>query len=122
MMNWSEWEPEESQRATISPYWALIAIVLGVALAMALWAGGVRADPIARAEGDNGAAITLYNEPCELKDQITNLPFKASWVEGDKTYRGCWGPYQPLNLVIFYFDDKTVGPIPFQALRRVVGA
>lgn len=113
---------QEQQRATISPYWALVAILLGVCLAMALWSSGVRADPIATAQAENNAVITLFNEPCDIKDQVTNLPMRATWVEGEKTFKGCWGPHPDLGAAVFYFDDKTVGIIPFQALRRVVGA
>jgi hypothetical protein len=66
--------------------------------------------------------ITLFDDPCELKDQISNLPFKAEWKEGAKTYRGCWGPRPDVEAVLFYFDDKTMGAIPFGAIHKVVGA
>lgn len=82
---------QQPQRATISPYWALVAILLGVVLAMAFWSSGVRADPIATASAENNAVITLYNEPCDIKDQVTNLPMRATWVEGGKTFKGCFG-------------------------------
>ena len=109
-----------THRATIFPLiaWAL---VIAFTLAGVFYASRVNADPIARANAENNAVITLYNEPCELKDQITNLPYKAAWVEAGKTFRGCWGPH-PAGLAVFYFDDKTTGVIPFQALQRVSGA
>lgn len=112
-----EYEP---QRVTISPYWALVAIILGAALAMALWSGGVRADPLFSATAE-GATITLTNEPCKVP-AIGNLPFRAVWVEKDKTYEGCFGVRQDLGLVLAYFDDRSVALIPIQIFRKVVGA
>jgi hypothetical protein len=80
MMNWAEHESENTpQRATISPYWVLAAIILGIGLA--LGAGKVFGTPMFSATAEN-ARITLTDEPCAL------------WVEKDKTYEGCWGARQ----------------------------
>jgi hypothetical protein len=112
----------QHQRITWLPYslWAaILAVLLGIALA-----GATR---FAHAEprfqvANKDITITLYDDPCELKDQISNLPFKAEWKEGAKTYRGCWGPRPDVEAVLFYFDDKTMGAIPFGAIHKVVGA
>jgi hypothetical protein len=66
--------------------------------------------------------ITLTDEPCALKGQISNLPMRAIWVEKDKTYEGCWGARQNIGMVLAYFDDHTVALIPMQVFVRVVGA
>lgn len=36
-----------------------------------------------------GVVVTLFDDKCELK--ASSLSFKAVWVEGAKTYQGCWG-------------------------------
>jgi hypothetical protein len=47
MMNWSEYEEEQPKRKTISPYWAVVlAVLLGIGLASALWAGKVYSAPM----------------------------------------------------------------------------
>lgn len=121
MMNWAEHEQEQQPtRKTVAPYWAVgAAILLGVALAGALWSGRAYSDPIFKAENE-GVAITLYDEPCELA-AVSNLPFKAVWIEKGKTFQGCWGARTEVGLVVAYFDDRTVGLIPIQALKKVVG-
>ena len=120
MMNWAEYEPENlPKRGTILPYLMLAAIVVG--LGLALWTTKVFAEPIAKAEGDNGAVIILYNDPCAMTDQVSNLPYKAEWREGGKVFAGCWGPH-PAGAVVSYWSDKTVALIPFQSLQRLAGA
>ena len=90
---------------------------LGTLLAIATPAG---ADPMFRAT-QGGVTVTLYDDPCELV-AVTNLPLKATWVENGKTYEGCYGARPDAGVVVFYFEDRTVGLIPFQALSKVVGA
>jgi hypothetical protein len=96
-----------------------VAVLIGIT---AVWATGANAEPRFAAEGDNGAVITLYDDPCELKEQITNLPFKATWTEGEKRFEGCWAPVQQLGIAQMWFTDKTAFPVPLQALKRVQGA
>jgi hypothetical protein len=121
MMNWSEYEEEQPKRKTISPYWAVVlAVLLGIGLASALWAGKVYSAPMFTAATE-GAIITLTDEPCTL-EAVTNLKYRATWVEKEKTFEGCWAPHRELGVVIAYFDDKTVAIIPVQAFVKVVGA
>jgi parallel beta-helix repeat protein len=39
-----------------------------------------------------------------------------------QAFEGCWAPHRELQVVIAYFDDKTVALIPIQAFVKVVGA
>lgn len=103
-------------------YWRRVAFLIFIAFCLALLLLPLlaSAEPRLRAE-QGGVVITLYDEPCELKDQIANLPYKATWEEKGKVYRGCFVPHQQFECAIAYFDDKTVALIPFAALTRIVG-
>lgn len=115
---WPDYEEEQPKRKTVSPYWfiAFLIFVIGTVL----YAAKVSAEPLFSATAE-GATITLTNEPCNVP-AISNLPFRAVWVEKDKTYEGCFGVRQDIGLVLAYFDDKTVALIPMQVFRKVVGA
>lgn len=70
---------------------------------------------------EGNAVITLFDDKCELKE-VSNLPYKALWVADGKTFVGCWGVRPDTRQVVFYFDDGSVGIIPFDQLKQVVGA
>lgn len=116
----TEWfqDQDEQRRKTVSPYWfiAFLIFVVGTVL----YAAKVSADPLFSATAE-GATITLTDEPCKVP-AIGNLPFRAVWVEKDKTYEGCFGVRQDLGVVLAYFDDRSVALIPIQLFRKVVGA
>jgi hypothetical protein len=120
MMDWSNYE-EENQPPK-KAWWAIpVEVLIATLIAIAL-AGAMRrayAEPLFSASAE-GAVITLTNEPCALK-AIGNLPFKATWVEKDKTFEGCWGARPDAGYVLAYFDDRTVALIPIQAFKKVVG-
>lgn len=103
-------------RLTILPWlvWALFIVTV-------VWATKAYSDPRLQAV-DDGVRVILYDDKCELEDQITNLPYKAVWEEKGKTYRGCWGPRPDMRVMVAYFEDKTIGVIPMGALTRVSGA
>ena len=63
------------------------------------------------------ARIVLYTEPCALKVEVSNLPGRATWEEGGKTFEGCFGVID--GIVAFYFSDKTVVTVPVRYLQRV---
>jgi len=71
---------------------------------------------------DKGVTITFYDDPCQLKDKVSNLPYKATWQEGGKTFQGCAAPRADLELVVVYFDDLTVALVPFHLLKKATGA
>ena len=82
---------------------------------------GVKAEPQYRATVQ-GIVITLHSEECALKGQVSNLPRRATWLENGKTYEGCFGYIEPLQVLMFYFvDDKTVAGIPAGAFTKVTG-
>lgn len=102
----------------LSPLFLLIALVL-ICL---LYATAVKADPIFQANVGEGMRVVLTNEPCAMKDSVTNLPYRATWEEKGKVYEGCFGPRPDFGVVVAYFSDKTAVAIPIQAFSRVQGA
>lgn len=102
----------------------VIAVLLGgfIAAGLIAYSAKAMADPRFAADGDDGAVITLYDDPCELKEEITNLPYKATWTEGGKQFDGCWAPVQALGIVQMWFSDKTAFPVPLRLLKPVQGA
>lgn len=68
-----------------------------------------------------GVVITLHSEKCELAE-VSNLPRRATWLESGKTFEGCFGYVEQLQLLMFYFkDDKTVAGLPAGVFSRVTG-
>ena len=68
-----------------------------------------------------GIVITVHSEDCELKNVVSNLPKKATWVENGKTFEGCAGA-SPLGVLMFYFHgDKTVAAVPADLFVPVTG-
>ena len=64
--------------------------------------------------------ITLHSEACEMKELVSNLPRRATWMEKGKTFEGCFGYVEHLQLLMFYFrDDKTVAGLPAGVFSRV---
>ena len=102
-------------RYTVVPVvlWAVVAACL-------LYAVKANAEPVARASA-NGVTITVYSEPCQFKDVVSNLPQRATWVENGKTFEGCFGP-SPVGVAMFYFkDDKSIAAVPFEMFAPVTG-
>jgi hypothetical protein len=96
---------------------ALYALIVFVVLAG--WYSFARADAVAVANIE-GVKITLFNEKCELKE-VSNLPYKATWVEDGRTYKGCWAANQGF-VVGFFVDDKSVAVMPMRIFQKVTGA
>ena len=90
--------------------------VLGIlALCLAFTA---QAEPVASAAG-GGVSISLYTDKCALS-AVSNLPFKATWTEKGKVSQGCYGvAYQ--EVVMLYFEDKTVVVLPVGMFKKVTG-
>jgi hypothetical protein len=107
-------------KLTVLPWvlWALAAVLI---VATVVWATKAHAEPRYQA-GDSKVRVVLHDEPCRLKDQITNLPYRIVWHEGEKTVEGCWGPRPDAGVAMAYFADKTMGLIPLDALTKVSGA
>lgn len=115
---------EEDGAGVVIIPWFVWAVVIGLCLAGALWSGKAIAEPMAKASVNNGqVVITIYTEDCTLKNVVTNLPKRATWVEGGKTYEGCAGVQPDAGVAMFYFSgDKTVAVVPLQIFARVIGA
>jgi hypothetical protein len=68
----------------------------------------------------DGAKVVLHDDKCAV-GAVKNLPYKATWEEKGKVYQGCWGARPEAGIVMFYFDDKSVGMIPIQDLTAIRG-
>lgn len=80
----------------------------------------VRATPLAAAQADGGATITLTDEPCAIAE-VSNLPLRATWAQGGQVFEGCFSVH-PAGIVILYFaGDKTVAIAPRSAFQRLSG-
>lgn len=95
----------------------IIAVLLGLVLVGCVTEAA--AGPIAVVTND-GAKITLYDDPCEL-NEVSNLPQKAVWQEKGKTYAGCWSLHPAGFVVTFFKEDRTVAIIPARVFEKVTG-
>ena len=95
--------------------WVLVGIVL-----FAVLSRQAKADPFITAEA-GGVRITVYSEPCQIKE-VANLDRRAVWTENGKTVEGCAGFFPELQMVFFYWADKTVVGVPASYFQRVTGA
>jgi hypothetical protein len=68
-----------------------------------------------------GITITLHDDKCALP-AVANLGRKAVWVEGSKTFEGCWGGHPQYPVLLFYFADKTVVIVPVEMFKKLTGA
>ena len=109
----------KKERATLAQR---VIAFLGVVCLLVLVgiATDAHADPRFQVVAD-GAKVVLHDDKCAVAE-VTNLPYKATWEEKGKVFQGCWGARPDAGVVMFYFDDKTVGIIPMQELTAVVGA
>lgn len=113
---------EESRQAR-----AYLRRIVGVLLcgailaATVLWATKAFAGPVYQAAGGDGVRVLLHDEPCAM-NQVSNLPRRATWIEGGKTFEGCWGFRPNEGVVLAFFSDKTVVAIPLRAFVKVQGA
>jgi hypothetical protein len=83
------------------------------------WPAAVFSEPMVKANVQ-GIEITVYTEDCTLKNVVSNLPKRATWVEKGKTFEGCAGATQ-FGVLIFYFNDKTVAVVPVEHFAKVTG-
>jgi len=90
----------------------LAALIVGPVL---VYSGMAHAAPryVANVEG---VTITLFDEPCSL-DAVENLPYKATWTENGVTFQGCWNFFQNAGVIVGYFSDKSVAPMPVQIFK-----
>ena len=95
-------------------------LLLLLSLGLILPNSGI-AKPIAIFSASN-VTITLHDDACSLKSEITNLPKRAVWLQDGKAVEGCFGFSAQFGLVNFYFADKTSTAIPAQFFEAVTGA
>ena len=107
--------PRQMPNLTVLPWLIWVLVILMVVMVTKAFAG-----PIAEGAGDNDAKITLYNDPCKLKE-VSNLELRATWQEKGKVFEGCFGIH-PYGVVLAYFSDKTVVIMPVDIFKAVSGA
>lgn len=99
---------------------ARAALILACALAAGCATPVVApAAPVAEV-AQNGVAVRLFREPCTLAGAVSNLPYRATWEQGGRTFEGCY-TVQHGTVVVAYFDDRSVVAIPL-SLFRAAGA
>ena len=103
-------------------YWRRVGFVifLAVVAGLILIPLNAHAEPIYRASTADGVVITLHKEKCQIKE-VSNAPFRATWLEKGKEFEGCWRPGNSENVVFYFLGDKTVFDIPAQHFRQVTG-
>lgn len=82
-----------------------------------LVAAPVFAEPIA-VMSLQGITVTLTNQPCAIK-YVTNLPLRATWKDGSKTFDGCYAVFPESEAIGFWFDDGSVAVIPAHIFKPV---
>jgi hypothetical protein len=114
-------EDAKAERGFLRKAWAILgAVCFFILFAIAAtWPTKAHADPRFQVEAD-GAKVVLYDDKCAVA-AVANLPYKATWEEKGKVFQGCWGARPDAGVVMFYFDDKSVGLIPISGLTPVVG-
>ena len=88
-----------------------------LALLLVLAAGLIapaQAEVIARAT-QGGLVVSLTDEKCTLA-AVTNLPFRATWLEKGELTEGCYAVAEGAQ-VVAYFADKTVALMPGRDFR-----
>jgi hypothetical protein len=98
-------------------HWALWLLIVSAVIGIVRKA---YADPFISAEQD-GVRIVVYTEPCTL-NEVKNLPQRATWTQDGKTIEGCAGYLKELEMVTFYFADRTVFPVPAALFQKVFGS
>lgn len=89
-------------------------------IALLVLATKAHADPRFQVVAE-GARVVLHDDKCAVA-AVANLPYKATWEEKGKVFQGCWGARPDAGVVMFYFDDKSVGIIPISELTPVKAA
>lgn len=80
------------------------------------------AEPVLSARLKNGAVIvTLYDEPCALEALSGSECLRATWAADGVPVEGCWALARPLDVVIFYFVDRTLAAVHTSLFRPVEG-
>ena len=67
----------------------------------------------------NELTITLHDDACTLKSEITNLPRRVVWKHKGEVVEGCWGFMEQFGLVTLYFADKTATAMPSQIFQKI---
>lgn len=126
-MNDTEWfqglttEEAKAERAALRVYTAIGYLCLLFLFLLAVtWPTNAHAGPIYKAE-DAEMRIVLTDEDCKLKQVVTNLPKRATWVDKNGKYEGCYAIHE-IGIVVAYFSDKTVAILPAYIFQKVAGA
>lgn len=64
--------------------------------------------------------VTLFDDACAIP-YVTNLPMRATWVQGDKTFEGCFAVFPESAAIGMWFDDGSVAVVPAGVFRPVTG-
>ena len=70
-----------------------------------------------------GVVVMIYDSPCQFRDIVSNMHYRATWSEKGQTSEGCVMAH-PIaggraQVFVFWFDDKTVFAEIVQAFTPV---
>ena len=69
----------------------------------------------------NDLTITLHDDLCSLKSEITNRPRRVVWDHKGEKVEGCWGYSEQFSLILLYFADKTATALPAPLFAKLTG-
>ena len=93
----------------------IILIIWGVVIALSIGKG--MAEPIAQVERGS-IKVIIYSDKCSL-EAVSNLPFRATWIENGEITEGCVDLDVKLKLLKFYFADRTVVTMPMHYFSKL---
>lgn len=64
--------------------------------------------------------ITLHDDTCAFKSEITNLPRRVMWKNNKETVEGCWGFSSQFGLILLWFSDKTSTALPAPLFKPLI--
>jgi hypothetical protein len=88
-----------------------------LALLSLLAASAALAAPLATLT-DGATSLTLHDEPCRLRETVSNLAGRATWTEAGKTTEACYG-MTGQTVVVYFAVDRTIALLPASAFRPV---
>jgi len=115
---WHDGFPSLPKGMTVLP-WIMWAAIIGLAIGAVLYAGKVKADPMAVGQAQ-GSTYTIYTEDCQLKD-VVDLEKRATVEKDGKVVEGCVSILENMPFFVLYVD-REIFLIRTSFFHRVTGA
>ena len=92
-------------------------ILLGLSIGAVMYVSKSMAEPIAQVERGS-IKVIIYSDKCSL-EAVSNLPFRATWIENGEITEGCVDLDVKMKLLKFYFADRTVVTMPMHYFSKL---